>query len=110
MGTTELCEDYVFLTENHDHASADAIWLVKRFEPGSYHVQFYRVEQENKVGIVSVRCSEKEVKLTNVTVSYKYIALSEHGRKFIESFTEETYIDYIDEWKKLLIKYFEKQG
>jgi hypothetical protein len=36
MGTTELSEDYVFLTATHDHASTDAIWLVKRYEPKAW--------------------------------------------------------------------------
>ena len=36
MGTTELTEDYVFLTELHDHSSTKAIWIVKRYEPENY--------------------------------------------------------------------------
>ena len=55
MGSTELCEDYVFLAKNHDHASTDAIWLVKRYEQESYLVQHYKVEPEDKVGIVTVQ-------------------------------------------------------
>jgi len=49
MGTTELHEDYIFLTKNHDHAAADAIWLVKRYEPDNYLVEFYKVEPEEKL-------------------------------------------------------------
>ena len=30
MGTTDLHEDYIFITEDHDHAASEAIWLVKR--------------------------------------------------------------------------------
>ena len=33
MGATELQEDYIFATENHDHAASDAIWLVKKHDP-----------------------------------------------------------------------------
>jgi len=29
MGSTDLCEDYIFLTRNHDHASTKAIWLLQ---------------------------------------------------------------------------------
>lgn len=46
MGSTELHEDYIFVTENHDHAASDAIWLVKRYDPDSHHVEFYKVEPE----------------------------------------------------------------
>lgn len=107
MGTAELSEDYVFLTNGHDHASARAIWLVKRYQPESHFVQFYKVEPEDKVGVVTVRCSGLGEGKTQVEVSYEYIALSEKGRNFIEGFTEASYREYIGEWRELLGKYFE---
>jgi len=107
MGTTQLSEDYVFLTASHDHASTNAIWLAKRYEPRAWLVQFYRVEPEDKVGVVTVQCSRISDRLTHVEVTYQYIALSEKGRKFIDGFTIKTYKKFIDEWKDLLLKYFE---
>jgi hypothetical protein len=106
MGTTELSEDYVFLTRSHDHASADAIWLVKRYVPSEWFIQFYRVEPEDKVGVVTVRCSSISEQTTYVEVTYQYIPLSEKGRKFIDGFTVETFERFIDEWKDLLLRYF----
>lgn len=47
MGTAELAEDFVFLTESHDHVSGKAIWLVKKYEPDSWLIQFYRIEPED---------------------------------------------------------------
>jgi hypothetical protein len=110
MGTTDLDEDYIFLTKSHDHASTGAIWLVKRYVPVSYFVQFYKVEPEDKVGIVTVQCSDKKERRTQVEVSYEYIALSEKGRRFIEGFTEEAYREFIGEWRDLLLKYFGMQN
>jgi hypothetical protein len=40
MGTTRLHEDYLFLTSTHDHAATDAIWIVKKYEPEAYRVQY----------------------------------------------------------------------
>ncbi len=91
MGTTELHEDYIFVTNSHDHASSDAIWLVKRHEPDSHYVEFYKVEPEEKVGIISVKCSSISQTKTNVSVSYEYVALSEKGNQFIAGFTKEDY-------------------
>jgi hypothetical protein len=110
MGTTELSEDYVFLTRSHDHASADAIWLVKRYVPSEWFIQFYRVEPEDKVGVVTVRCSSISEQTTYVEVTYQYIPLSEKGRKFIDGFTVETFERFIDEWKDLLLRYFATSG
>ena len=110
MGTTDLSEDYIFLTQSHDHASTQAIWLVKRYDPAAYLVQYYKVEPEDKVGIVTVRCVKQATDRTQVQVSYEYIALADKGRHFIESFTAEAYQAFIAEWETLLQRYFASQG
>ena len=107
MGTSDLHEDYIFLTKNHDHASTDAIWLVKKYKPESYFVQFYKVEPEDKVGIISVQCTKMDESLTQVEVSYEYIGLSKNGDEFIASFSSIKYKEFIAEWNSLLVNYFE---
>ncbi|OOZ17244.1 hypothetical protein [Solemya velum gill symbiont] len=109
MGTTELHEDYIFLTSNHDHASADAIWLVKRYEPGNYYVQFYKVEPEDKVGLITVKCLLIGENLTDVEVTYQYTALGGKGEEVIQGFTSDQYKEFISEWKNLLVSYFKQQ-
>lgn len=108
MGGTDLHEDYVFVTKNHDHAASDAIWMVKRYEPDNYLVQFYKVEPGEKVGVIEVRCFELNESQTKVQVTYEYIGLSESGDRFIASFTSSEYSAFIAEWETLLVKYFER--
>ncbi len=110
MGTTELSEDYVFLTRSHDHATADAIWLVKRYMPEEGLVQFYRVEPEDKVGVVTVQCSGIGDRSTRVEVTYEYIPLAEKGREFVDGFTIEKYEKFIDDWRNQLLHYFNSAG
>lgn len=57
VGTTEPSEDYVFLTRSHDHAEARAIWVVKKYVPADHFIELYRIEPEQKAGLVRVRCS-----------------------------------------------------
>ena len=109
MGSTDLREDYIFLTKNHDHASTDAIWLVKKHEPESYLVQFYKVEPEDKVGIITVRCTKTTKHATQVEVSYEYTGLSKKGNEFVEGFTSTEYRAFIGEWKSLLNSYFKSK-
>ena len=106
MGTTELSEDYVFLTKTHDHAAAMAIWLVKRFEPEHHLVELYKVEPEEKVGLVIVNCFSLGESSTRVEVTYQYTALSEAGQEFIRGFDESAYGKFIGEWETLLTEYF----
>jgi len=106
MGSSELSEDYVFLTKAHDHASANALWIVKKYDPERHLVQFYKIEAQEKIGVITVKCSQKEPDKTEVQVTYKYMALSEAGASFIDGFNENAYEEFIAEWQQLLSKYF----
>ncbi len=108
MGTKSLSEDYVFLTDNHSHSKSRAIWIVKRYVPEEYFVEYYKVEPEEKVGVVSVLCQAKSNSHTTVKVKYKYTPLSASGEKFTKEFTQEIYDSFILEWQKLLLKYLEE--
>jgi len=131
MGSTDLHEDYIFLTAGHHksehhgagrhssahhgsdhhrsdyHGAAKTIWLVKRHEPANYFVQFYRVEPGDKVGIVTVHCKPITQELTEVEIAYEFIGLSEKGNEFIKGYTAESYEAFISPWPKLLADYFE---
>ena len=109
MGSNDLHEDYIFLTKNHDHASTDAIWLVKRYDPEFFLVQFYKIEPGDKVGIITVRCIQIDKCLTEVEVTYEYTGLSEKGNEFIDTFTSVQYKEFIGEWNSLLINYFQSK-
>ncbi len=107
MGSTDLHEDYVFVTPSHDHASTDAVWIVKRYEPNTHFVQFYRVEPDDKVGIVTVSCAAIGKHSTEVEVTYEYIGLSPKGNAFIDHFSSEKYQTFINGWETHLNHYFE---
>ncbi|NQS91853.1 MAG: hypothetical protein HQ574_05530 [Chloroflexi bacterium] len=103
----ELSEDYVFLTETHDHGSKEAIWIVKEYDPKSHFIQYYKIEPEEKVGVITVKCSAITPSTTNIQVTYKYIALSPSGEEFISGFNSIVYVEFISEWHMLLQDYFQ---
>lgn len=107
MGGTDLHEDYIFLTQSHDHAATKAIWLVKKYDPDEYCVQFYKVEPEEKIGVIEISCIQLNESHTRVQVSYEYTGLSEKGNRFIAGFNALEYREFISEWETLLVKYFE---
>ena len=77
------------------------------YEPDNYFVQFYRVEPEDKVGIVTVQCKPLAENLTEVEVAYEYIGLSKKGNDFVEHYSAEAHEEFISHWPKLLTHYFE---
>jgi hypothetical protein len=109
MGGTDLHEDYVFVTRSHDHASSEAIWVVKRYEQEDYLVQFYKVEPGEKIGVIEVRCIELNESQPKVQVTYEYIGLSEAGNGFVSRFSSSDYNAFVAEWEVLLVKYFERK-
>ncbi len=108
MGTIGLHEDYVFLTKSHDHAAAEAIWIVKHYDPEACRVQYYKIEPGEKVGVISVKCDALDRRKTRLEVSYTYIGLSDSGNRFIEHFTKAAYEQFIGHWEVLLEAHFEK--
>jgi len=110
MGTTELSEDDVFLTKNHDHGTTEAIWIVKRYDPRSHIVQYYKIEPGDKIGIITVQCTVLEARRTKIEVTYKYTALAASGEKFVSRFSESVYEQFIGEWQSLLTDFFNAKG
>ena len=43
-------------------------------------------------------------------MTYKYLALSEAGERFVSEFSEAVYEDFIGEWQRLLLSYFESKA
>jgi len=41
-------------------------------------------------------------------VSYMYTAISKQGEEFLKSFTWQAYSEFIDEWQKYLLIYFDE--
>jgi hypothetical protein len=109
MGSTDLHEDYVFLTSGHHrsghHGATKEVWLVKRYEPSSYFVQFYMVDPYDRVGIISVLCKPISEDLTEVEVIYEFIGLSEKGDDFIKGYTAEVFEESIAKWPVWLESY-----
>ena len=104
----ELHEDYIFMTSNHDFATTNAIWLVKTYNPDHLYVQFYKVEPEDKVALVSVKCEPMSITRTRVIVGYSYTALTKKGEDFIHDHGQADYEAFIGQWKVLLERYFDK--
>ncbi len=108
MDSVELKEDYIFLTQNHDHSAADAIWIVKKYLPEQHLVAYYKIEPGQKAGLVTVKCTALENGKTNIRVSYSYQALSAEGENFIREFTSKVYTEFIAEWEVMLNRYLQQ--
>jgi len=108
IGSTELKPDDVFLTDTHDHKSAQAIWIVSEYDVNKHLVSYYKIEPGQKIGKITVQCFEQSPSATRVGVTYKYIGLSDSGNQFVAGFTKEAFTEFIGVWRSLLRDYFLK--
>lgn len=100
----DIEENMIFTTASHDHSQSVAIWIVTRYEPTQYFVEYQRIEPGEKVGRIRVHC-EAENDQTRVTVEYVYTALSEAGNAFLEGFTASHYIHFIHAWETAIRRF-----
>ena len=105
--SNEAEENLIFTTASHDHAQSRAIWIISRYEPTEFFVEYQRIEPGEKIGRIRVKCQAGEHERTLVSVQYVYTALSETGNKFIDGFSAHEYIRFVGHWEKAINYYLE---
>jgi hypothetical protein len=93
-GVAEL--DCIFIMPGQPH---EAIWVVTRWEPQDYFIEFLKITPGVTVGRIDIQLRPGEAQQTLAEVSYAYTALSEAGEQFIEQFTAEHYTAFMHEWE-----------
>jgi hypothetical protein len=95
----------MFLTTAHDHAKMPAIWIVSNYKPLSYCIDYLRIETDIKIGKIEIACNDARNGKTCVSVTYTYTSLSDEGNLFLESFTDDYYVQYLSDWEKAINHY-----
>lgn len=96
-------------THGHGHAGeGDVLWIVSKYEPQSYLVQ-YLVSTENRFWTITVKnVSIENNKKTETTVTYAYTGLNEKGNKLNKRSLEKMYENNLQDWADLINGYFER--
>jgi hypothetical protein len=100
-GLAEL--DCVFTTSDKGR---EAIWVFTEWDPANWHVELIKVTPGITVGKITIRLTA-EATGTAANITYMHTALSEEGRRFVESFTEEFYATFMREWEETMNHYLE---
>jgi hypothetical protein len=100
-------KNFIFTTSTHDHKQSEAIWIISKYCPEQYQIEYYRIEPEVKIGFIEIRCSESSDSHTIAKISYTYTALSELGNDYILKFNEDYYQKFMDSWQHAINYYLE---
>ncbi len=98
-------ENMIFTTLSHDHGQLDAIWIVTRYAPSEFFIEYQRIEPGVKIGRIRVQCQRLASGKTSATIEYMYTALSEQGHQFLDGFTEFSYLHFLLSWEKAINYY-----
>jgi hypothetical protein len=82
----------------------DAIWYVTRHEPENWLVEMVKITP----GVTACRLTVRLYPSgsgCNAVVTYSYTSLGPEGNKFVESFTEDYYREFMRAWEAELNTY-----
>jgi hypothetical protein len=88
----------------------EAIWVVAELDPQAHRVVYYRVEPDNLVARVEVRCRALGIDRTEATTIYSYVGLSNTGNEHVAEWTNAAYMAKMDRWEKIINEYLASPG
>ena len=97
--TGETCEEMVFTTGEGDQT---AVWTCLAWQPAQGHVRYLRLTPASRVAFVDVRCQSDGPDRTRVRVAYRIVALTDHGRDYLETFSAADFAASIQSWAVLI--------
>ncbi len=93
--------DCVFITHSED---GDAVWYVTRHEPEAGAVEMLKVTPGVTACRLVIRLSEAG-NGTAAEVTYTHTSLGPAGDAFVDAFTEDHYVRFMQEWESRLNHY-----
>lgn len=100
-------EGAVFSTSSQ--AEENTIWITTKHDKVNHEVEFTRCTPASRVCIQKIAVLPKDEKSSYVDISYTITAIFAGGNKFIESYTEEIFMNLMIFWEKSM-NYFIETG
>ena len=104
-------DDCVFLTPGRD-TSPDAVWVVTRYEPAQFRIEFVRVVPgvtASRIRIALQADDDVAGPCTRARVGYQHTSLGAAGDALVDGYTEEVYRDFMQTWERNLNAYLKAE-
>ncbi len=92
----------VFLTGDDD---PDAVWVITRYDREQYALEIIKVTPWATVAKINISLTKNAEEGTDAEVTYSYTALSDAGKEFVDSYTEEYFTAFMRHWEAALNDY-----
>lgn len=94
--------DCVFLT---GAGSGDSIWYITRHEPDNRHLEMIKITPNVTACKLTIKLHQAEGGGSEAAITYAHTSLGPEGDKFITSFTEDYYRQFMRDWEKRINHY-----
>lgn len=94
----------VFTTENKE--GSDTIWLITEFDKEKHKIAYAAVTPTIRATLIEISCNP-EANHTKSRVTYNVTALSEGGNRYVNSFSEEYYREWMMNWEMAINHYIQ---
>jgi hypothetical protein len=96
-------ERMIFKTAASHPGEEDYLWAVTQFAPTKFLVE-YLVSTSQRVWFITVQCTPNG-KQTNVTVTYSYTGLTDHGNEMNDAALSKMYAHNLADWEDAINHY-----
>ena len=103
-----LIEEGAVFSTPHE-GEVDTVWIVTKHDPGKREIEFARFTHESRTCVLKIAVRAKAEHGSFVDISYTYTATTPAGNDFIDSLTEEAFVEAVVFWEKSM-NYFLETG
>ena len=94
----------VFITPS---VPEDALWLMTEYDRGRHRLQIVKMIPGVVVGTIDIDLKAAGSDACEADITYAYTALSDHGDRALEEFTEAHFESFMKTWERELNHYLE---
>ena len=101
--TTGVVEDdCMFITLSEPQNS---IWIVTKHDPDCFQLEMYKVTPEHTIGKLEISLTGDANNATKAIISYEFTAIGPAGEQFLNEFTQQWYVNFMEGWEKAMNHY-----
>ncbi len=88
----------------------DTVWVVTRHDPAARCVEFARFTPHSRTCLLKIAVSALGDDRSHVDISYTYTSIGTAGSRFIESWSEQEFLDAVTFWEASMNHFLETGG
>jgi hypothetical protein len=93
-------EGSVFGTSNP--GEKETIWVITKHDKETYEVHFTRFTPSSRTCVLKIKIIPKDSAQSFVDISYTFTGIAQHGNEFVDSYTEEKFVTFMQFWEKAM--------